>query len=68
MIMAEIGTHSYHLLRYVTGLEVNQVSAEINSLSPELSVDDNAFLILRMSNKARASIWVSSTATGERMD
>ena len=37
MIMAEIGTHSYHLLRYVTGLEAKEVSAEINSLSPELS-------------------------------
>ena len=64
MIMAEIGTHSYHLMRYVTGLEATEVSAEINSLSPELSVDDNAFLTLRMQNKARASIWVSSTATG----
>ena len=64
MIMAEIGTHSYHLLRYVTGLEAKEVSAEISSLSPELSVDDNAFLTLRMKNRARASIWVSSTATG----
>ena len=64
MIMAEIGTHAYHLLRYVTGLEAKEVSAEINSLSRELSVDDNAFLILRMKNNARASIWVSSTATG----
>ena len=64
MIMSEIGTHSYHLLRYVTGLEAKEVSAEINSLSPELSVDDNAFLTLRMKNSARASIWVSSAATG----
>ena len=64
MIMAEIGTHSYHLLRYVTGLEAKEVSAEINSLSPELSVDDNAFLTIRMKNNARASIWVSSAATG----
>ena len=64
MILAEIGTHAYHLLLYVTGLEVNEVSAEVNSLSPELSVDDNAFLILRMQNKARASIWISSAATG----
>ena len=64
MILAEIGTHSFHLLRYVTGLEAKEVSAEISSLSPELSVDDNAFLTLRMQNKARASIWVSSAATG----
>ena len=64
MILAEIGTHSYHLLRYVTNLEVKEISAEVNSLSPEISVDDNAFLTLRMNNKARASIWVSSAATG----
>ena len=64
MILAEIGTHAYHLLRYVTNLEVNEVSAEVNSLSSELTVDDNAFLILRLNNDARASIWVSSAATG----
>ena len=64
MILSEIGTHAYHLLRYVTNLEVKEVAAEVNSLSPELSVDDNAFIILRMKNKARGSIWVSSAATG----
>ena len=64
MILSEIGTHAYHLLRYVTSLEAKEVSAEVSSLSSELPVDDNAFLILRMSNNARASIWVSSAATG----
>lgn len=64
MILAEIGTHAYHLLRYVTNLEVKEVCAEVSSLSPELSIDDNAFLILRMENKVRASVWVSSAATG----
>ncbi len=64
MILAEIGTHAYHLLRYVTNLEVKEISAEVNSLSPELSVDDNAFMVLRMKNNARGSIWVSSAATG----
>ena len=64
MILAEIGTHAYHLLRYVTSLEVREVSGEVSSLSPQISVDDNAFLTLRMKNKARASIWVSSAATG----
>lgn len=64
MILAEIGTHAYHLMRYVTDLEVKEVSAEVNSLSDELSVDDNAFMIVRMNNQARGSIWVSSAATG----
>ena len=64
MILAEIGTHAYHLMRYVTNLEVKEVSAEVNSLSDEISVDDNAFMIVRMNNQARGSIWVSSAATG----
>ena len=64
MILAEIGTHAYHLMRYVTSLEVKEVAAEVNSLSSEVTVDDNAFLIVRMNNKARGSIWVSSAATG----
>ncbi len=64
MILSEIGTHAYHLMRYVTGLEVKEISAEVSSLSDEISVDDNAFIILRMNNKARGSIWVSSAATG----
>ena len=64
MILAEIGTHAYHLLRFVTGLEVKEISAEVSSLSDEISVDDNAFITLRMNNKARGSIWVSSAATG----
>ena len=47
-----------------TNLEVKEVAAEINSLSSELTVDDNAFLMIRMKNNARGSIWVSSAATG----
>ena len=64
MILSEIGTHAYHLLRYVTNLEVKEVAAEITSLSSELTVDDNAFLLLRMNNNSRGSIWISSAATG----
>lgn len=64
MILAEIGTHAHHLLRYVTNLEIDEISAEVQSLSPEISVDDNAFVLLRLSNKARGMIWVSSAATG----
>ena len=64
MILSEIGTHAHHLLRYVTNLEIDEISAEVKSLSSEISVDDNAFIILRMSNSARGMIWVSSAATG----
>ncbi len=64
MILSEIGTHAYHLLRYVTELEVRELAAEVSTLSKELTVDDNAFVLLRLNNNARGSIWVSSAATG----
>ncbi len=64
MILSEIGTHAYHLLRYVTELEVKELAAEVSTLSKELTVDDNAFVLLRLKNNARGSIWVSSAATG----
>ncbi len=64
MILSEIGTHAYHLLRYVTELEVKELAAEVNTLSKELTVDDNAFVLLRLNNNARGAIWVSSAATG----
>ena len=64
MILSEIGTHAYHLLRYVTELEVKELSAEVNTLSKELTVDDNAFVLLRLNNSGRGLIWVSSAATG----
>ena len=66
MILAEIGTHAYHLMRYVTGLEVKEVSAEVNSLSDEISVDDNAFMIVRLNNKARGSILELSKCKAEK--
>ena len=53
---------------YVTGLEVEQLSAEVSSLSSEISVDDNAFILLRIKNNVRGSIWVSSAATGGEND
>jgi len=64
MILAEIGTHAHHLIRYVTRLEIEEVCAEVQSLLPEINVDDNAFIMLRMSNQARGMIWLSSVATG----
>ena len=33
-------------------------------MSSEISVDDNAFILLRIKNNIRGSIWVSSAATG----
>ena len=42
---------------YVTGLEVKKYQPKL-TLSDEISVDDNAFMIVRLNNKARGSLRV----------
>ncbi len=32
--VADVGTHAFHLLRFITGLEATRVSAELNTLVP----------------------------------
>ena len=51
MILSEIGTHAYHLMRYVTNLEVKEVAAEVNSISSEVTVDAVSYTHLTLPTK-----------------
>jgi predicted dehydrogenase len=63
-VLADIGTHAHHLLRTITGLEVQSLSAELTTIVPGRKVDDNAYVSLRLSGGARAQMWASMVATG----
>ncbi|KRE34654.1 oxidoreductase [Mycobacterium sp. Soil538] len=63
-VVADLGTHAFHLLRYVTGLEATEVSADLTTLVPNRRVFDNATVRLRLSNGAAATLWASMAATG----
>ncbi|HVQ52279.1 MAG TPA: Gfo/Idh/MocA family oxidoreductase [Mycobacterium sp.] len=62
--VADVGTHAFHLLRYVTGLEATRVSAELSTLVPNRPVFDNATIRLTLSNGAPATVWATMAATG----
>jgi predicted dehydrogenase len=62
--MGDIGTHAHNLLRFVTGLEVAQVAAEVGSIVPDRVTHDYAGAMLRLSNGARGSFWVTQAAAG----
>lgn len=64
-VVYDLGTHAHHLLRYITGLEVAELSAELSTLVPERRVYDNAHVALRLSNGARGTLWASMAATGQ---
>ena len=63
-VVYNLGTHAHHLLRFVSGLEVNEVSAEMMTHVPGRRVYDDAFANLRLSNGARGTVWASMVAAG----
>jgi predicted dehydrogenase len=64
LVMGDIGTHAHNLLRFITGLEVAEVAAEVGHSVPGRNVDDYAGALLRLSNAARCSFWVTQAAAG----
>ena len=62
--VADVGTHAFHLLRYITGLEATRVSAELSTLVAGRPVFDNATVRLTLSNGAPATVWATMAATG----
>lgn len=64
LVMGDIGTHAHNLLRFITALEVMQVAADIGAIVPGRVTHDFAGALLRMSNGARGSFWVTQAAAG----
>jgi predicted dehydrogenase len=64
LVMGDIGTHAHNLVRFVSGLEVVEVAAEIGHVIPQRPVDDYGAAMLRFENGARGTFWVTQTAAG----
>jgi predicted dehydrogenase len=64
LVMGDIGTHAHQLLRFVSGLEVGEVAAELGCVVPEREAHDFAGVLLRMAGGARGSFWVTQAAAG----
>ncbi|HZJ24722.1 MAG TPA: Gfo/Idh/MocA family oxidoreductase, partial [Anaerolineales bacterium] len=60
----DIGTHAHNLTRFITGLELDEVAAEIGNIVPGRLVHDFAGALLRFENGARGSFWVTQAAAG----
>ncbi|MFN8492837.1 MAG: Gfo/Idh/MocA family oxidoreductase [Caldilineaceae bacterium] len=63
-VVGDLGTHAHHLARFITGLEVNELSAELSTIVPGRQVDDNAHIKLRFNNGAKGMMWASMVAVG----
>lgn len=63
--IGDIGTHAEHLLRFVTGLEIESLLADLNSFVPGRALDDDASAMNHLSGGAKATLTVSQVCVGE---
>jgi len=70
-VVADIGVHGFHMIEYVTGMEVESLVADLSSFAPGNRLDDDASMLMRFRRtagagfQAKASMVVSKVATGE---
>tara|TARA_Y100001970_G_C14195907_1_gene838075 strand:+ start:161 stop:1312 length:1152 start_codon:yes stop_codon:yes gene_type:complete len=62
--IGDIGTHAFNLIRFISGLEVDELSADIHTFVKGRLLDDNAQIMLRFKGGAKGSIWSSQIAVG----
>ncbi|MBS0426932.1 MAG: Gfo/Idh/MocA family oxidoreductase [Proteobacteria bacterium] len=66
--IGDIGSHAENLAATVTGLEIESLCADLGSLVPGRSVDDDASLLLRFAGGARGVLVASQIHTGQEND
>ena len=62
--IGDIGTHAFNLIRFITGLKVEELSADIHTFVKGRLDDDNAQIMLRFEGGAKGAIWSSQVAVG----
>ena len=62
--IGDIGTHAYNLACFVTGMEAESLSADMQAFVDGRQVDDNAHVMLRYPSGARGMLWASQVAPG----
>ena len=62
--LGDIGTHAEHLARFISGLDLAAVSADLTTFVAGRRLDDNAHVMLRYTNGARGMLWSSQVAPG----
>ena len=62
--IGDIGTHAFNLIRFITGLELDELSADIHTFVKGRLLDDNAQIMLRFKGGAKGAIWSSQVAVG----
>lgn len=60
----DIGTHAYQLGCFISGLELDELAADVHTFVPGRQLDDNAHVMLRFKGGAKGMLWCSQVASG----
>lgn len=63
--LGDIGSHAEHLARYVTGLEIEQLCADVSTFVEGRRIDDDANILVRYRGGARGVLFCSQISVGE---
>jgi len=63
--VGDIGSHTVHLLEFVTNHKLESLAADLSIFVPGRRLDDDASILIRMNNNVRGSLWISQVAVGE---
>jgi predicted dehydrogenase len=63
--MGDIGTHAHNLVRYVTGLEIDEMCSELTAFIPGMPLDDDGNNLIRFNNGAKGIIYASQISNGD---
>ena len=66
--LGDIGTHAFHLAEHVSGLAVEELSADLTTHVPGRRLDDDVAALLRLQGGARGVLKASQIAAGDEND
>ena len=64
LVLGDIGTHAYHLARFVSGRKVVGLSADLGAIVPARVVDDYGAMFLRFEGGVPGTLLVSQAMAG----
>lgn len=62
--IGDIGTHAYNLACFVTGLELDELLAQLTTFVEGRQLDDDVQILMRFKSGARGMLWTSQVAVG----
>ena len=66
--MGDIGTHAENLVHYITGLEIDELCADLSTFIPGRTLDDDGNVLVRFKGGAKGIIYASQVSNGDEND